>query len=105
MVVMQGGVVRSWTVYILRSDRQIFQNVDGWDPRHNSDHMMVLGCLHRASLRKPLCYLGCRTRPPLRPPGRQGMIWADKVFAEFRRTVQKPYKQVSHHNLCILAET
>ena len=43
-----GREVQSWTDYILGTDRRIFRNVVVWDPRHNSDHYMVLGCLPSA---------------------------------------------------------
>ena len=66
--VRQGRVVRLRKDYILGSDHRIFQNVAVWDPRNKSEYLTVLGCLHRASLRDHYCYLGCRTRLPLRPP-------------------------------------
>ena len=31
--------------YILGSDRRIFRNVTVRDPRHDSNHFMVMGCL------------------------------------------------------------
>ena len=49
--VRQGTAVSSWTDYILRSDRRIFQNVAVWDPRQNSNHFMVVGCLCESSSR------------------------------------------------------
>ena len=48
----QGQVVRSWTDYILGTDRRLFQNVAVREPRHNTDHHMVLGCLPGAPLAK-----------------------------------------------------
>ena len=50
-MVSQGRVVRSWTDYILGSDRRIFQNVALWDLRHKSDYLVVIGFLCGASLR------------------------------------------------------
>ena len=41
----QGREVRFRTDYILGSDCQIFQNVAAQDPRHNSGHYVVMGCL------------------------------------------------------------
>ena len=41
----KGREVRSQTDYILGTDSRLFNNVAGRDPRHNSDHYMVLGCL------------------------------------------------------------
>ena len=46
----KGREARSWTDYILGTDRHIFGNVSVQDPRHNLDHYMVLGCLPSASL-------------------------------------------------------
>ena len=51
----QRRVVRSRTNCILGSDRPIFQNMAVRDPRYNSDHFMVVGSLHRASLREHYC--------------------------------------------------
>ena len=39
----KGQVVRSWTDYILGTDRRLLKNVAVRDPRHNSDHYTVLG--------------------------------------------------------------
>ena len=50
--VRQGRVVRSQTDYILGSDRWIFQNMAVRDQRYNYDYFMVVGSLHRASLRE-----------------------------------------------------
>ena len=50
--------MRSRTDYILGMDRRLFRNVFVQDPRHNSDHYMVLGCLPSASLKEHNRYLG-----------------------------------------------
>ena len=79
--------MRSRTYYILGMNRRLFINVSIWDPRHNSDHYMVLGCLHSAPLREHARYLGGRKRPPLRPltaPTRE-----DRIFAALMRAVPK----------------
>ena len=57
-VVQLGREVRSRTDYILGSDRQIIQNVAVRDPRHNSNHFMVMVCLCGASPREHSRYLG-----------------------------------------------
>ena len=41
----EGKVFRSRTYYILSTDHRHFWNVSVRDPRHNTDHVMVLGCL------------------------------------------------------------
>ena len=50
-MIWAGKEVRSRTDYILGTDRRLFWNVSVRDPRHNSDHYIVLGCLCRAPLR------------------------------------------------------
>ena len=50
-MIREGWEVRSRTDYILGTYRRLFGNVSVRDPRHNSDHYMVLGFLHSASLR------------------------------------------------------
>ena len=47
-MVRERKVVRSRTDYILGTDSRLFWNVSVWEPRHNTDHYMVLGCLHSA---------------------------------------------------------
>ena len=44
-MVRKGKVIRSWTDYLLRTDRSLFRNVAVQDPRHNYDHYMVVGHL------------------------------------------------------------
>ena len=78
-MVRQDRVVKSWTDYILVSDRRIFQNVTACNLRHNSDHLVVLGCLRGASLREHLRYLGRRMHLPILPPGHQTRTQADKI--------------------------
>ena len=64
-MVQVGREVSSWTDYILGTDHRLFWNVFVWDPRHNSDHYLVLGCLHSAPLSEHLEYLRRRKRLPL----------------------------------------
>ena len=47
-MVREGKVVRSRTDYLLGTDRSLFRNVSVRDPRHNTDHFMVVGCLRSA---------------------------------------------------------
>ena len=56
-MIREGREVRSRTDYILGTDCLLFGNVSVQDPRHNLDHYMVLGCLHRASLKEHARYL------------------------------------------------
>ena len=101
----KGRVVRSRTDYIMGSDRQILQNVAVWDPRHNSDHSMVMGSLRGYLLREHSHYLGSRTSLPLCPPECQTRTRADNLFAELRRTFPKPYRRTARHNSWISEET
>ena len=71
--------MRSRTDYILGTNCRLFGNVSVRDPRHNSDHYMVLGCLHSASLREHTRYLGECKRLPLLPP--TAPTREDRIFA------------------------
>ena len=51
-MIREGREVCSRTDYILGTDCHIFGNVSVRDPRHNSDHYMVMGFLHSASLKE-----------------------------------------------------
>ena len=103
--VRKGRVLQSWTDYTLGYDCRIFQNVAVQDPRQNSDHLMILGCLCGASPREHLRYLDFRMRLLLRPTGRQTRTQAENIFAELWRAVPKPEKWAARRNLWILAET
>ena len=69
-MIREGMEVRSRTDHILGTDHHLFGNVSVRDPRHNSDHYMVLCCLHSASLREHTRYLRGRKRPPPLPTDR-----------------------------------
>ena len=64
-MVRAGRDMRSWTDYILGTHFRLLWNVSIQDPRNNSDHYMVLGCLCSAPLREHSEYLGRRKRLPL----------------------------------------
>ena len=46
-----GQEVMSQMDYILGKEHCMFQNVAVWDPRYNTDHFLVLGCLCRVTQR------------------------------------------------------
>ena len=50
-MVRLGREVQSRTDYILGKYCCLFRNVAVWDPQHNSDHYLVLGCIRSAPLR------------------------------------------------------
>ena len=87
-MIREGREVRSWMDYILGTDHRLFENVSVWDPRNNSDHYLVLGCLHSDSLKEHMQYLRGRKKPPLRPPTEPTR--EDKIFAALRKAVPKP---------------
>ena len=72
-MIWEGREVRSRIDYILGTDRRLFWNVSVRDPRHNSDHYIVLGCLRSAPLMEQSTYLRGRKCPPLRPPQQRRM--------------------------------
>ena len=67
-MVREGKVVRSRADYILGTDRSLFRNVSVRDPRHNTDHFMVVGCLRSAPEQEHTQYIMGRRKMPLRPP-------------------------------------
>ena len=95
--------VRSCTDYILGTDRRLFGNVSVWDPRHNSDHYMELGCLTSASLTEHKRYLGGRRKLPLKPPTEPTI--EDEVFAALQRAVPKVRVREARKNEWISTET
>ena len=63
-MIRAGRDVRSWMDYILRNDLLLFWNVSVQDPRHKSDHYMVLGCFRSDPLGEHSKYLrGCKRLP------------------------------------------
>ena len=102
-MVREGREVRSRTDYILGTDRCLFGNVSVWDPRHNSDHYMVLGFPHIASLKENARYLGGRNTHPVRPPTK--LTREDTIFPALQRAVPKPQAQEAQNNAWILATT
>ena len=86
-MVRAGREVMSRTDYILGTDCCLFWNVSVRDPRHNSDHYLVLECLHSAPLRENSKFLSRRKRLPLRPPTTP--TTEDGLFMVLRRSVLK----------------
>ena len=75
------------------------------DTRHNSDHIMVIGCLRYTSPRKQLCFPGHMIHLSLQLPVRHMRTRADKIFSELGRLFSKADKRVARHNSWISAET
>ena len=67
-MVRGGKAIRSWTDYILGTDRSLFRNVAVRDPHYNSDHYMVVGLLKGRTAREHIRYITGRRRLPLKPP-------------------------------------
>ena len=95
--------VRSRTDYIQGTDRRFFGNLSVRYPRNNSDHYLVLGCLHSASPKEHMRYLGGRKRPPLRPTNKPTR--EVKIFAYLRRAVPKARAREARRNEWISAAT
>ena len=102
-MVREGKVVRFRTDYILGTDRRLFWKVSVWDPWHNTNHYMVLGCLCSAPKREHTKYLMGRKRLPLRPPSNPTR--EDGIFAALRRAVPKPHARERRKNGWILEDT
>ena len=67
-MVREGKAMRSWTEYLLGTDRSLFRNVAFRYPRYNSDHYMVVGLLRGGMMREHIRYIAGRRRMPLTPP-------------------------------------
>ena len=102
-MVREGRVVRSQTNYLLGTDRSPFRNVSVQDPRHNTDHYMVVGHLRSATARDHARYIKGRRKMPLKPltePTRE-----DELFDTLRRAVPKLHEQEKYKNAWISEET
>ena len=95
--------VRSRTDYILGTDRSLFRNVAVRDPRHNSDHYMVMGLLRGGTVQEHVRYIAGLWRIPLNPPKRPTR--EDSLFGDLRRAVPKPQPREQHRNAWISEET
>ena len=95
-MVREGKVVWSRTDYLLGTERSIFRNLSVWDPRHNINHFMVVGCLRSAPEREHTRYMARRRKSPLRPPTEPTR--EDGIFAALRRSVPKPHARDRHKN-------
>ena len=96
-------VVRSRTDYILGTDCRLFYNMFVREPRHNTDHYMVLGCLRSSPEREHTKYLTGRKRLPLQPPS--APTREDGIFAALRRAVPKPQARDRRKNGWISEDT
>ena len=102
-MLQKGREVRSWMDYILGTDHRLFGNVSVRDPRHNSDHYMVLDCLHSTSMTDHKRYLRGKKNLPLQQPTKPTR--EDKIFSALRRAFPKPRAREARKNEWILAET
>ena len=102
-MLQEGREVRSRTDYILETDCRLFGDVSVRDPRHNSEHYMVLGFLHSASLTEHKRCLGGWKKLPLKPPNEPTR--GDEVFADLRRDVSMPQAREARKNEWVLTET
>ena len=102
-MIQAGREVMSRADYILGTDRHLFWNVYAQDPRHNSDHDVVLGCLPSVPLREHSKNLGGVKRLLIRTPTTPTR--EDRIFAALQRDLPKPQAQDTRKNLWILEAT
>ena len=95
-MVREGRVVRFRTDYILGTDRFLFWNVSVRDPRHNTDHYMLLGCLRSAPKREHTKFLMRRNQLPLLTPS--DPTREDGIFAALRMAMAKPHARERRKN-------
>ena len=102
-MVQEGKVVRSRTDYIIGTDRSLFRNVSVRNPRHNTNHFMLVGCLRSAPEREHIRYIAGRKKLPLRPPA--DPTRKDGIVAALQRAVPKPHARERRKNEWISEET
>ena len=102
-MVRKGRVVRFRTDYLLGTDRSLFRNVSVRDPRHNTDHYMVVGHLRSATARDHARYIKGRQKMLLKPPTEPTR--KDDLFDALRRAVPKPHEREKHKNTWISKDT
>ena len=102
-MVRKGRVVRSRTDYLLGNDRSLFMNVSVRDPRHNTDHYIVVSHLRSTTARYHSRYIKGRRKMPLKPPTEPTR--EDKLFKALQRAVPKPHEREKHKNAWISEET
>ena len=95
--------VRSWADYILETERHLFRNMSVQDPKHNSDHYLILGCLRSAILREHENCLWRSTRHPLCNPTTPTK-WGG-IFVSLRWTIPNTKSQEGRNNTWILVDT
>ena len=88
--------MRSQTDYIMGTYRHLFGNVSVRDPRRNSDHYMVICCLHRTPFREYVRYFGGSKRLPLRPL--TALTREDRISAALRRAILKTLARDARKN-------
>ena len=86
--------VRSRIDSIIGIERRRLQNVAVWDPRHNTDHYLVLGCLQCANLRENQWYLGKRRRLPLLPI--RQLYRKETFFTSLWNLIPKTHQESTH---------
>ena len=96
-----GRGVRSRADYLLGTDRHLFRNISARDPRYNTDHYTILGCLRSATLREHTQYLRRRKWSPLCLPG--APTREEQLFADLRQAIPKPPVREQRHNSWISA--
>ena len=79
------------TDYILGIDYCMIQNVTVRNERHNTDHYLVMGCLHGAVPSGHSHYLGKRKSFPLKPPKTPGGV--NRLLTELQGDTPKPPQQ------------
>ena len=89
--------------YILGTDQSLFCNVSFRDPRHNTNHFMVLGFLRSTPKKGDAKYLRGRNNLPPKPPNEP--MREDGIFATLRRAVPKPHVRKRRTNEWISEET
>ena len=102
-MVREGKAVQSQTDYILGTYQSLLWNVSVRYLRHNTDHNMVLSCLHSDPKKEHAKYLMGRKKLPLQPP--DDPTREDGIFAALSKAVTKPHVRERRVNEWISEDT
>ena len=98
-----GQEVWSRADFLLGTDHGLFWNVSVQEMSHKSDHYIILGCLHTATLREHTQYLRRYNRFPLLPLGKPTR--EDNIFVDLCQPLPKIPVQKARCNAWISSTT
>ena len=88
-MVREGSIISSRTDYFLGTDRRYLRAVSVKEPRHDSDHRMIVGVLSCDKLKENKRCIMSQQRYPLKAPTGDNRTELDIIFAELKERIPK----------------